>query len=110
MDTNKLMNGKFTFKKLPDGSIDKTKVICVFCGCELSYHRSTSSLKYHLMAKHTADASTPPPRLRQRSSRLGLHFIVNHYCSVSNLLLLFCFWREIRGWVDEPLVNKEQVA
>lgn len=52
MDANKILNGKFTFKKLPNGSIDKTKVICVLCRCELSYHRSTSSLKYHLMAKH----------------------------------------------------------
>ncbi|KAF0041313.1 hypothetical protein F2P81_007211 [Scophthalmus maximus] len=61
MDANKILNGKFTFKKSPNGSIDKTKVICVFCRRELSYHRSTSSLKYHLMAKHTADANSPPP-------------------------------------------------
>ncbi|XP_040208642.1 E3 SUMO-protein ligase ZBED1-like isoform X2 [Rana temporaria] len=61
MDSNKILNGKFTFKKLPNGSIDKTKVICGFCGCELSYHRSTSSLKYHLMAKHTADGNSPLP-------------------------------------------------
>ncbi|XP_077065477.1 E3 SUMO-protein ligase ZBED1-like [Siphateles boraxobius] len=66
MDANTLLNGKFTYKKLPNGSIDKTKVICVYCRCELSYHRSTSSLKYHLMAKHTAaDANSPPPRQSQ---------------------------------------------
>jgi len=34
MDANKILNGKFTFKKLPNGSIDKTKVICVFCKCK----------------------------------------------------------------------------
>jgi len=38
MDANMILNGKFTFKKLPNGSIDKTKVICVFCRCEQSEH------------------------------------------------------------------------
>ncbi|KAF0036493.1 hypothetical protein F2P81_011805 [Scophthalmus maximus] len=65
MDANKILNGGFTFKKLPNGSIDKSEMICVFCRCELSYHRSTSSLKYHLMTKHTADANSPPPRQSQ---------------------------------------------
>ena len=65
MDANKILNGKFAFKQLPNGFIDKTKVICVFCRFELSYHRSTSSLKYHLMTKHTADANSPPPRHSQ---------------------------------------------
>lgn len=61
-----LLNGKFIYKTRSDGSVDKTKVICIYCRCELSYHRSTSSLKYHLMAKHTTDAeSPPPPRQRQ---------------------------------------------
>jgi len=72
MDANKILNGKFTLKKLPNSSIDETKVFCVFCRCELSYHHHrTSSLKYHLMmAKHTqthtqADANSPPPRQYQ---------------------------------------------
>ncbi|XP_038149644.1 E3 SUMO-protein ligase ZBED1-like [Cyprinodon tularosa] len=65
MDADSILNGKFSFKKLPNGSIDKTKVICVFCRCELSYHRSTTSLKYHLMAKHSADLNSPPPRQSQ---------------------------------------------
>lgn len=61
-----LMNGKFVYKTMSDGSVDKTKVVCIYCRCELSHHRSTSSLKYHLMAKHTADAeSSHPPRQRQ---------------------------------------------
>ena len=46
---------------LPDGSVNRTKVICTYCQHEMSYHRSTLSLKYHLQAKHTADAESPPP-------------------------------------------------
>ncbi len=43
-----------------------TKVIYIYCPCKLSFHWSTSSLKYHLLAKHTADAERrPPPRQRQ---------------------------------------------
>ena len=38
-----LMNSKFTFKTLPDGSVNRTKVICTFCRHEMSYHLSTSS-------------------------------------------------------------------
>ncbi len=62
-----ILNGKFSYKALPDGSLDRTKVICIYCRCEFSYHQSTSSLKYHLSAKHTADAESPvpPPRLKQ---------------------------------------------
>ncbi len=34
MDTEKgLLNGKFSFKVLPNGSLDKTKVICIYCKC-----------------------------------------------------------------------------
>lgn len=65
MDTNTILNGKFSFKKLPNGSTDKTKVICAYCNCELSYHRSTSSLKYHLTAKHTANANSRTPSQKQ---------------------------------------------
>ncbi len=62
MDKEKgLLNGKFSFKALPDGSLSKIKVIFIFCRCELSYHQSTSILKYHLLAKHTAEAESPPP-------------------------------------------------
>lgn len=61
-DVDSMLNGKFTFRKLPNGGIDKSKVICVYCHRELSYHRSTSSLKYHLMAKHAVDANAPAPR------------------------------------------------
>ncbi|XP_072237421.1 E3 SUMO-protein ligase ZBED1-like [Leuresthes tenuis] len=46
------MNGKFTFHKRLDGTIDKGRVICVLCKKEFAYHRSSSSLAYHINAKH----------------------------------------------------------
>lgn len=64
------MNGKFSFKAPPDGCVDKTKVICSYCCCELSYHWRTSSF-YHLLAKPTANANagtlvgTEPSHLQQ---------------------------------------------
>ena len=33
-----LINCKFTFKTLPDGLINRTKVICTYCRHEMSYH------------------------------------------------------------------------
>ena len=54
-----LLDGRFHFKKLQDGSVDKTKAVCTDCQAEFSYHRSTSSLNYHIMqAKHTASSSS----------------------------------------------------
>nr|XP_057929964.1 uncharacterized protein LOC131129914 isoform X2 [Doryrhamphus excisus] len=47
------LNGKFEYKKHQDGSIDRQKVVCTLCRKEFSFHRSTSSLKYHINAKHT---------------------------------------------------------
>ncbi|KAG6934701.1 zinc finger BED-type containing 1 [Chelydra serpentina] len=47
-----LLNGKFIFRKLLDGSLDKKTVICSYCKAEFQYHRSTSSLQYHIRAKH----------------------------------------------------------
>ena len=32
------MNGKFTFHKRPDGTIDKCRVICLFRKKEFAYH------------------------------------------------------------------------
>lgn len=43
----------FFFKSLSDGSLDKTKVVCSYYQAEFSYHCSTSSLRYHIQAKHT---------------------------------------------------------
>ena len=49
MDANKkrkaLLGGQFTFK-------DEDTVVCVHCKNEFTYHRSTSSLSYHLRTKH----------------------------------------------------------
>jgi len=48
----------FTFKKLPNCPIKKTKW-SVFCRCERSdHHRSTSSLKHHLMMAKQTYANT----------------------------------------------------
>src|SRR4029434_1443447 len=54
-----LLGGKFLFKFLlkNDGTIDKTKVVCSICQIEFSYHRSSSSLSYHLNAKHPTESS-----------------------------------------------------
>ena len=48
------VDGKFCFKKQVDGSVDKKTVVCKLCRKEFAYHRSLSSLKYHLNAKHVA--------------------------------------------------------
>uniref|UniRef100_A0A8C1L2T9 Uncharacterized protein n=1 Tax=Cyprinus carpio TaxID=7962 RepID=A0A8C1L2T9_CYPCA len=69
--TTGLLNNLFNFKKKSDGSVDNTKVQCSICFKEFSYHRSTSSLSYHLQAKHpgvSPDASPPSkPQPRQRT-------------------------------------------
>lgn len=54
------LNGTFTFKKHADGAVDKSVVLCSFCHKEFSYHRSTSSLKYHLNAKHAKYVAVSP--------------------------------------------------
>ncbi|XP_077393632.1 uncharacterized protein phf11 isoform X1 [Festucalex cinctus] len=54
-----ILNGHFYFKILPDGEIDKRKAFCRHCNIGLSYHRSTSSLRYHLNALHTVDVRNP---------------------------------------------------
>ena len=48
----------FCFKKRTDGSVDKSTVVCKLCKKEFAYHRRTSSLKYHLNAKHIAAFDT----------------------------------------------------
>src|SRR4029434_6185846 len=61
-----LLGGKFLFKSQNDGTIDKTKVVCI-CQAEFSHHRSSSSLSYHLNAKHPTESS---PRLDVRQPTL----------------------------------------
>ena len=48
-----LLGGKSLFKSQNDVTIDKTKVS--ICQAEFSYHRSSSSLSYHLNAKHPTE-------------------------------------------------------
>lgn len=62
MDKDGLLGGKFHFKKLPDGSLEKSKVICALCKAEFNYHRSSTSLSYHLKAKHPAEVTSTGPR------------------------------------------------
>src|SRR4029434_2008571 len=62
-----LLGGKFLFNRQNYGTIDKTKVVCSICQDEFSYHRSSSSLSYHLNAKHPTESS---PRLDGRQPTL----------------------------------------
>ncbi|KAL1279421.1 hypothetical protein QQF64_026094 [Cirrhinus molitorella] len=67
-----LLQGKCIFKKLPNGNLDKTKVVCTLCNAELVYCRSSSSLKYHLNAKHplaNAENAGPSTDVAQGKSR-----------------------------------------
>ncbi|XP_061765028.1 uncharacterized protein LOC133557997 [Nerophis ophidion] len=68
------LGGMFEYRKLTDGSIDRQKVVCTLCRKEFSFHRSTSSLKYHINAKHrpTGDfaaniSTTATPGLSQNT-------------------------------------------
>ena len=70
----KVINGKLSLRALPDGFLSKNKVICIHCRCKLSHHTSTSSLKYYLLAKHTADAENPSPP-HQRQDKKGQVFL-----------------------------------
>ena len=42
-------------------SPSKYSSVCFYFQFELNYHWSTLSLKYHLLAKHTANAESLPP-------------------------------------------------
>ncbi|XP_051938242.1 uncharacterized protein LOC127611613 isoform X1 [Hippocampus zosterae] len=53
-----LLNGHFYFQILPDGAVDRSKAFCRHCHFGFCYHRSTSSLKYHLHAIHRVDVSS----------------------------------------------------
>ena len=72
MDAKGVLNGKFTYKVLGDGGIDRTKVICVYCKAEFAYYRSTSSLKYHLSAKHAADTESRAPAPTSQTTLVNL--------------------------------------
>lgn len=50
---------KVALKKCPDVTVDSSGVLCSFCSKQ--YHRSMSSLKYHLSAKHLVTSSEVRP-------------------------------------------------
>src|SRR4029434_9780991 len=76
--TEGLLGGKFLFKSKNDGTINKTKVACGICQAECSYHRSSSSLSYHLNAKHPTESSPRfTPRLLQENT-IPRHHCVSH--------------------------------
>ncbi len=87
-----LLQGKCIFKKLPNGNLDKTKVVCTLCNAELVYCRSSSSLKYHLNAKHplanaeNAGPSTDVTLVQGKSRRQTTMFECNRGKPVSTAL------------------------
>lgn len=101
------LDGKFEYKIKQDGTVDRQKVLCTLCWKEFSFHRSNSSLKYHLNAKHQHDVDfantsvTAAPRLRRSTltrrrnlSKLTADQSTNtidkqKYCDCSHLVI-FC--------------------
>ncbi len=69
-----VIHDQFLFIKTPGGDLDKTRIVCKYCHDVLSYHRSTTSLKYHLKTRHFLYASA------SRSSRTEL--AGSHVCQV----------------------------
>ncbi|KAI7807100.1 putative zinc finger BED domain-containing protein 1-like [Triplophysa rosa] len=62
------LDGQFEYKKNKDGIVNKHVVVCSHCRKDFSFHRSTSSLKYHLNTKHSfvgASTSGVMPGMRQ---------------------------------------------
>ncbi|KAL0150772.1 hypothetical protein M9458_053930 [Cirrhinus mrigala] len=56
----------FKYKKNDDGTVNKYKVFCKICNKEFQFHRSCSSLRYHVNAKHAfAGPSSLASGLRQ---------------------------------------------
>ena len=70
------LQGKFCFK-IQEGRVDKSTVICKLCNKEFAYHRSVSSLKYHLNAKHVAaslvDTSVEASATGRKTKQPTLH-------------------------------------
>lgn len=57
-----LLNGQFVFK-------DDDTVVCIHCHDEFKYHRSTSSLSYHLRTKHAFAATDAKPKTTHVATR-----------------------------------------
>ncbi|XP_062851037.1 E3 SUMO-protein ligase ZBED1-like [Trichomycterus rosablanca] len=85
------LRDNFSFKKRPDGTFEKTTVVCKLCKKEFAYHRSYSSLKYHLNAKHvaastavpTANFSVPSSGTNKRSSQPTLDQMTGFRAKIS---------------------------
>lgn len=73
MQKGKLLKGHFRYKVSQDGLLDKTTVVCNHCQAEFAYHRSYTSLRYHLKAIHAvkAEQSFEAPRFRQTTLVYG---------------------------------------
>lgn len=109
----RILNGKFNFKAMPDGSLDKTKVICIYCRCELRYHRSTSSLKYHLLAKHTAEAENLPRQMQtmlDSFQRRRMDNSTTNKLSTAIAKWVATAWRPIDIVEDEGLLEIIRIA
>src|SRR4029434_10867845 len=79
-----LLGRKFLFKRQNYGTIDKNKVVCSICQEECSYHRSSSSLSYHLNAKHPTESS-----LRLDGRQPTLHDFSRKYHTKTPLCLAY---------------------
>lgn len=62
----------FKYKKNDDGTVNKYKVISKICKKEFQFHRSCSSLRYHVNAKH-AFAGSSGSASGSRQTTLNFH-------------------------------------
>ncbi|KAL7835645.1 hypothetical protein SRHO_G00279920 [Serrasalmus rhombeus] len=81
------LRDNFSFKKRPDGTFEKTTVVCKLCKKEFAYHRSYSSLKYHLKAKHVAaSTAVPSSGTNKRSSQATLDQMTGFRAKITRLM------------------------
>ena len=72
------LDGKFYFKKLQDGSIDKTKAVCTDCQAKFSYHQQWCSLFF--CREYTVISPSPPhTHLSQSDTPYTKHCDVSIY-------------------------------
>ncbi|KAL3969666.1 collagen type XXVI alpha (EMI domain-containing protein 2) [Sarotherodon galilaeus] len=93
MDEDGLLGGKFLFKKLPDGLLDKMRVRCTVCKAKFKYHRSISIVEDDGLREVIRAASgdvcyNPPLRGTTQSSKLvqvrNVALTGDHWTSVNN--------------------------
>ena len=117
-----LLCGKFRLKKHSDGTLINNNVVCIYCNDEFSYHRSTTSLKYHLRAKHVfnetskeAATSTTTSLSRQTTLEEFARGNTVNKCAASMLTKAVAKWiatdcRPISIVEDRGLQNIMQIA